>query len=68
MRLVMVMGQVLVMLLEALVDLTVVQVVKAVAPHMLDKLTTVYIHHDCMVVAEERTELSQLVMEAGLST
>ena len=68
MRLVMVKGQVLAMLLEALVDLTVVLVVKAVAPHMLDKLTTAFIHHDCMVVAEEQTELSLLVMEAGLST
>ena len=68
MRLVMVMVQVLAMLLEALVDLTVEQVVKAVAPHMPDKLTTVFIHHGCMVAVEEQTELSQLVMEAGLST
>ena len=68
MRLVMGMGQVLVMLLEVLVDLTVVQVVKAVVRPMLDKPMTAFIHHVCTVVVEEQTELSQLVMGAGLST
>ena len=68
MHLVMVMVQVSTMLLEVLVDLTVVQVVKAVALHMLGKLMIVFIHHACMVVVEEQIELSQLVMEAELST
>ena len=68
MHLVMGKGQVLVMLLEVLVDLMVVQVVEAVVLHMRGRLMIVYVHHDCMVVAEEQTELSQLVMEAGLST
>ena len=67
MHLVMGKGQVLVMLLEVLVDLTVVQVVKAVARPMLDKLTTAFIHHDYLVVVEGQTELSQLVMVVGLS-
>ena len=68
MHLVMGKVQVLAMLLEVLVDLMVVQVVEAVVLDMLGRLTIVYIHHDYLVVVEEQTELSQLVMVVELST